>query len=249
MSKLKGKVAIVTGGSKGIGAAIAKGLAAEEAAVVVNYVSSQEDADRVVAEIISKGGKAIAVKADVTRVADVQQLFTAANKAFGTVNILVNNAGVYAFGPLAVITTEEYRRQFDTNVLSVILATQAFEQQYQSGGASVINIATAGISMNSPMTSLYAATKSAVASITTTLSKELAPKQIRVNAIAPGIVETEGLHAMGVMGTEMETHFVAQTPLGRMGQPADIAAVAVFLATEDARWITGDVLFVSGGMR
>jgi 3-oxoacyl-[acyl-carrier protein] reductase len=249
MSRLKGKVAIVTGGSKGIGAAIAKSLAAAGASVVVNYASAKEHADLVVAAITDNNGKAIAVKADVTKGSDVKKLFAAANVAFGTVDILVNNAGVYAFGPLASITEEEYRRQFDTNVLSVILATQEFEKQYQSGGASVINIATAGISMNSPMTSLYAATKTAVASITTTLSKELAPKKIRVNAIAPGVIETEGLHTLGVIGTDMETHFVSQTPLGRMGQPDDIASVAVFLAGEDSKWMTGDVLFVSGGMR
>jgi len=249
MSRLTGKVAVVTGASKGIGAAIAKAFAAEGAAVVVNYASSREGADRVVADIAAKGGKAIAVQGDVSKAADVQRLFADAKKAFGSLDILVNNAGVYRFAPIEEVTEEEFHRQFDINVLGLLLATKEAVKYFGDGGASVINIGSTVSSIGMPGTAVYTATKGAVDTITHVLSKELGPRKIRVNSINPGGVETEGAHALGVIGSDFEKQMVAQTPLGRLGQPDDIATIAVFLASADSGWLTGEKLLASGGMR
>jgi len=249
MSKLTGKVAVVTGASKGIGAGIAKGLAAEGAAVVVNYASSREGADKVVAEITAKGGKAIAIQGDVSKAADVQRVFAEAKQAYGALDVLVNNAGVYAFAPLEAITEDEFHRQFNTNVLGLLLATQEAEKHFGPEGGSVINIGSAATELNFPTTAVYTATKGAVTSITQVLSKELGPKKIRVNSINPGMVETEGVHTAGFIGGDLESQTVAQTPLGRIGQPDDITPVAVFLASSDSGWLTGEVLVASGGVR
>jgi 3-oxoacyl-[acyl-carrier protein] reductase len=248
MSDLKGKVAVVTGASKGIGAAIAKSMSAAGAAVVVNYSSSKEDADRVVTEIKANGGKAIAVKGDVAKEADVQRLFAEAEKAFGTLDVLVNNAGVYKFTPLEEITEDEYRREFDINVLGTILATREAVKHFGPNGGSVINIsstASAGV----PQASIYSGTKGAVDSITRGLAAELGARRIRVNAIAPGGVDTEGTRSAGVVGSEFEKTMVASTPLGRFGRPDDIARVALFLASDDSAWLTGERLTASGGFR
>jgi len=249
MSKLTGKVAVVTGASKGIGAGIAKALAAEGAAVVVNYASSKEGADRVVAEIAAKGGKAVAVQGDVSKAADVQRLFADAKKAFGPLDILVNNAGVYRFAPIEEVTEEEFHRQFNTNVLGLLLATKEAVKHFGDGGASIINIGSTASSLGLPGTAVYTATKGAVDTITHVLSKELGPRKIRVNSINPGGVETEGVHAMGIIGSDFEKQMVAQTRLGRLGQPEDIATIAVFLASADSGWLTGETLLASGGMR
>jgi 3-oxoacyl-[acyl-carrier protein] reductase len=249
MSKLAGKVAVVTGASKGIGAGIAKGLAAAGAAVVVNYSSSKEGADRVVTEITGSGGKAIAVQGDVSKAADVQRLFAEAKKAFGTLDVLVNNAGVYQFAPLEDVTESEFHRQFNTNVLGLILATQEAVKHFGDQGGSVINIGSVVTRLGMPGSTVYTATKAAVDAVTLVHSKELGPRKIRVNSINPGGVETEGTHTMGMIGSEMEKQMVAQTPLGRLGQPGDIATIAVFLASADAGWLTGETLLASGGMR
>jgi 3-oxoacyl-[acyl-carrier protein] reductase len=249
MSKLTGKVAVVTGASKGIGAGIAKGLAAEGASVVVNYSSSREGADRVVAEITAKGGRAIAVQGDVSKAGDVRRVFAEAAKAYGKLDVLVNNAGVYAFAPLEAITEDEFHRQFNTNVLGLILATQEAEKHFGPEGGSIINIGSAATDLNFPQTALYTATKGAVTSITQVLSKELGSKKIRVNSINPGMIETEGVHAAGFIGGDLENQIVTQTPLGRIGQPDDITPVAVFLASADSGWLTGEVLVASGGVR
>jgi 3-oxoacyl-[acyl-carrier protein] reductase len=248
MSRLTGKVAVVTGASKGIGAEIARGLAAEGAAVVVNYASSRDGADKVVADIAGTGGKAVAVQGNVTKAADVERLFAEARRAFGTVDVLVNNAGVYRFGAIEEVTEEEFHRQFDTNVLGLLLATKAAAAQFGPGGGSVINIGSVVSRLTPPHSSVYTATKGAVDAVTRVLAKELGPRKIRVNAINPGGVETEGTHSAGIVGGEFETQMVQQTPLGRFGQPGDIAPVAVFLASDDARWVTGETLVVSGGM-
>jgi 3-oxoacyl-[acyl-carrier protein] reductase len=249
MSKLTGKVAVVTGASKGIGAGIAKGLAAEGAAVVVNYASSREGAEKVVAEITATGGKAIAIKGDVSKAADVKKIFDETQQAYGRLDVLVNNAGVYAFGALGAITEDEFHRQFNTNVLGLLLATQEAEKHFGSDGGSVINIGSAVTELNLPQSAVYTATKGAVTSITQVLSKELGPKKIRVNSINPGMVETEGVHAAGLIGSDLENQTVAQTPLGRIGQTDDITPVAVFLASAESRWLTGEVLVASGGVR
>jgi 3-oxoacyl-[acyl-carrier protein] reductase len=249
MSKLAGQVAVVTGASKGIGAGIAKELAAAGAAVVVNYASSKEGADRVVAEITGSGGKAIAVQGDVSKAADVKRLFAEAKKAFGTLDVLVNNAGVYQFAPLEDVTESEFHRQFNTNVLGLILATQEAVKHFGDNGGSVINIGSTVTRLGMPGTTVYTATKGAVDAITHVHSKELGPRNIRVNSINPGGVETEGTHTMGMIGSDMEKQLVAQTPLGRMGQPGDIATIAVFLASADAGWLTGEILLASGGLR
>jgi 3-oxoacyl-[acyl-carrier protein] reductase len=249
MSKLSGKVAVVTGASKGIGAGIAKGLAAEGAAVVVNYSSSKGGADRVVAEISSKGGRAIAVQGDVAKAADVGRIFAATKQAFGRLDILVNNAGVYNLLPLEEITEEDFHRHFNINVLGLLLATKEAAKLFGAEGGSVINIGSVANDMNIPNSVVYTATKGAVDAVTRVLAKELGPRKIRVNAIKPGVIETEGTHSMGVIGSDLEKQSVAQTPLGRTGQPDDIAPVAVFLASDESRWITGDTLAVSGGFQ
>ncbi|HMF77975.1 MAG TPA: glucose 1-dehydrogenase [Bryobacteraceae bacterium] len=249
MSKLTGKVAIVTGASKGIGAGIAKGLAAEGASVVVNYSSSKEGADRVVAEITGRGGKAIAVHGDVAKADDVQRIFAAAKHAYGKLDVLVNNAGVYQFAPLESITEEHFHRQFNTNVLGLILATQEAVKHFGAEGGSVINIGSTASSLTPPTTAVYTATKGAVDAVTHVLAKELGSKNIRVNSINPGMVETEGVHTLGFMGSDFQKTFEAQTPLGRIAQPEDIAPIAVFLASADSGWLTGEMLLASGGLR
>jgi 3-oxoacyl-[acyl-carrier protein] reductase len=244
MSDLKGKVAIVTGASKGIGAGIAKGFAAAGAAVVVNYASSREGADRVVAEITAQGGKAIAVQGDVSKAADVKRLFEQTKASFGALDVLVNNAGVYQFEPLETVT-----REFDTNVLGTILTIQEALKYFGPHGGSVINISSIASLNPTPDSLVYAATKSAVDSITRGLSKELGARKIRVNAIAPGGTASEGLVTAGILGSEFEKQIIGMTPLGRFGQPEDIARVAVFLASDDSSWLTGERITASGGWR
>ncbi|RWP14823.1 MAG: glucose 1-dehydrogenase [Mesorhizobium sp.] len=249
MSKLNGKVAIVTGASKGIGAGIAKGLAAAGAAVVVNYASSREGADRVVAEIKDAGGRAVAVQGDVSQAADVRRLFKAAKSSFGALDILVNNAGVFAFEPLEAVTEAEFHREFDTNVLGTILAIREALNHFGPEGGSIINISSVASLNPQPNSLVYAATKGAVDSITLSMSRELGARNIRVNAIAPGGVDTEGLKRIGIVGSEFEKQVIAMTPLGRFGQPDDIARIAVFLASDDASWLTGERITASGGWR
>ncbi|MEP7362944.1 MAG: glucose 1-dehydrogenase [Acidobacteriota bacterium] len=249
MAKLKNKVAVVTGASKGIGAAIAKALAAEGAAVVVNYASSKSGADAVVADIVKNGGKAIAVQGDVAKAEDVQRLFAETKKAFGSLDILVNNAGVYEFAPLGEITETHFHRQFNTNVLGLLLATQEAAKHFGPGGGSVINIGSVVSLMNPPASAVYTATKSAVDAITHVLAKELGPQKIRVNSINPGMVDTEGTQSAGIIGSDFEKQFESQTPLGRTGKPSDIAPIAVFLASQDSGWLTGEILAASGGLR
>jgi|SRR5277367_1791675 len=249
MSKLKGKTAIVTGASKGIGAEIAKQLAAEGAAVVVNYSSSKEGADKVVSEITAKGGTAIAVKANVAKKAEIEQLLAATTKAFGQLDILVNNAGIYEFSPLDGVTEELFHKQFDLNVLGLILTTKEAAKHFGPEGGSVINISSVVSTLAPPDASVYSATKGAVDTITKSLSKELGPRKIRVNAINPGMVVTEGVQAAGIQGSDFEKQIVAQTPLGRIGQPDDIAPAAVFFASSDSKWITGETLVIAGGLR
>jgi 3-oxoacyl-[acyl-carrier protein] reductase len=247
MTKLTGKVAVVTGASKGIGAAIAKQLAADGAQVVVNYSTSREGADKVVAEITEKGGDAFAVGASVAKEADIEALFAETRKAYGKVDILVNNAGVYGFAPLDQVTADDYRRQYDTNVLGLLLTTKAALPYFPKEGGSVINISSVASSLAPAATSVYSSTKGAVDTITKALAKELAARRIRVNAINPGLVITEGTHSAGIVGSDFEKGAVATTPLGRAGQPEDIAPPVSFLASDDARWITGETIFVSGG--
>ena len=249
MSKLKNKVAVVTGASKGIGAGIAKALAAEGASVVVNYASSKESADRVVAEITAKGGKAVAVQGDVAKAADVDRIFAETKKQFGTLDVLVNNAGVYEFAPLEAVTEENFHRHFNINVLGLLLATQQAAKLFGPEGGSVINIGSAVSRITPPASAVYTATKGAVDAVTGVLARELGPKKIRVNSINPGMVETEGVHAAGFIGSDFEKGAVAQTTLGRIGQPGDIAPLAVFLASADSGWLTGETLLASGGLR
>ena len=249
MGKLKNRIAVVTGASKGIGAGIAKGFAAEGANVVVNYASSKGDAERVITEIKEKGGKAIAVQADLSKAADVRRLFAETRKAFGKLDVLVNNAGIYEFATLAEITEEQFHRLFNTNVLGLILATQEAAKLFGPGGGSIINIGSTASQVTLPATAVYTATKGAVDAITHVLAKELGPKKIRVNSINPGMVETEGVRTGGFIGSEFQKQLEAQTPLGRIAQPNDIAPIAVFLASEDSGWLTGETLLASGGLR
>ena len=249
MSKLTGKVAVVTGASKGIGAGIAKSLAAAGASVVVNYASSKEGADKVVAEITSKGGKAIAVQGDVAKAADISRLFAESKKAFGKLDVLVNNAGIYEMAPLDAVTEDAFHRQFNTNVLGLILATQEAVKHFGDSGGSVINIGSVASRITPPASTVYTATKGAVDAITGVLSRELGPKNIRVNSLNPGFVETEGTHTAGFIGSEFEKEIVKTTPLGRSGQPGDIASIAVFLASDDSGWLTGEHLLAGGGVR
>ena len=246
--KLAGKVAVVTGASKGIGASIAVHLATEGAAVVVNYSSSKQGADRVVGEITGSGGKAVAVQADVSSEADIRRLFAEAKKAFGRIDILVNNAGIYEFAPLAEVTKQHFNKMFDLNVLGLILASQEAAKHMPSGG-SIVNISSVVATLAPPNASVYSATKAAVDAITRSLAKELGPRRIRVNSINPGMVETEGTRHAGISESEMRRQVEAQTPLGRIAQPHDIAPAAVFLASDDSKFITGETLFISGGMR
>jgi 3-oxoacyl-[acyl-carrier protein] reductase len=248
MSKLAGKVAVVTGASKGIGAAIAKAFAAEGAKVVVNYASSKAGADAVVETITAAGGKAVAVQGDVSKAAQAQGLIDAAVREYGRLDVLVNNSGVYEFGAIEEITEEHYHRQFNVNVLGLLLTTQAAVKHIGEGG-SVINISSVVTSLTPPASAVYTGTKGAVDAITGVLAKELGPRKIRVNAILPGIVETEGTHTAGVICSDFEHTAVAQTPLGRIGQPNDIATVATFLASDDAGWLTGERLVAAGGFR
>ena len=248
-NRLDGKVAIVTGASKGIGASVAKELAAEGASVVVNYSSSKQGADRVVAEIVAQDGKAIAVQGDVAKSADVKRLFEEAKKTFGGLHILVNNAGIFKFDALEEVSEEEFHREFNTNVLGTILAARESLKYFDAKGGSIINISSVISDNPVPGSTVYAATKGAIDTLTIGLSRELAGRHIRVNAIAPGGVETEGTHAIGMIGGDFEKQIVAGTPLGRIGQPIDIAKIAVFLASEQSAWLTGERISASGGFR
>jgi len=245
--KLSGKVAVVTGASKGIGASIAQHLAAEGAAVVVNYATSREGADKVVAEVERRGGKAVAIQADVARRADIQRLFAEAKRAFGRVDILVNNAGVFEFAPIEEVTAEHFHRQVDLNVLGLLLTTQEALRYLGPEGGSIINVSSVVATLAPPTASVYSATKAAVDTVTRSLAKELGPRRIRVNSINPGMIETEGFHAAGLAESDFRKQVEAQTPLGRIGQPGDIGPVAVFLASSDSGWITGETIHVSGG--
>ena len=247
--KLTGKVAVVTGASKGIGAAIAKHLAADGAAVVVNYSASKAGADKVVAEIKAEGGKAVAVQANVAKKADIEKLVAETNKAFGPIDILVNNAGIYEFAPLEQITEEHFRKQFDLNVLGLLLTTQEALKSFNPAGGSIINLSSVVSTLAFPNASVYSGTKGAVDAITRSLASELGPRGVRVNAIRPGMVETEGTHAAGIENSEMQNQVRAQTPLGRLGQPVDIAGTVGFLASADSSWITGETFVISGGLR
>lgn len=247
--KLAGKVAVVTGASKGIGAAIAVQLARAGAAVVVNYSSSKEGADRVVGEIKGNGGRAVAVQGDLSKETDVRRLFAETKKGFGRLDVLVNNAGIYEFAPLEAVTAEHFHKQFNLNVLGLLLATQEAAKLFGAGGGSVINISSVVSTLAVPQAAVYSATKGAVDSITRSLAKELGARKIRVNSINPGMVETEGFRSAGIHESEMRTQVEAQTPLGRIGQPGDIAPTAVFLASDDSAWTTGETFYISGGLR
>lgn len=247
--KLEGKVAIVTGASKGIGASIAKHLAAEGASVVVNFASSKEGADAVVAEIEKAGGKAVAFKADVAKKAEIESLFAQAIKSFGKLDILVNNAGRYEFAPIEAITEEHFHKMFDLNVLGLILSAQEAVKHFGPDGGNIINISSVVSFLTPPYGSVYSATKAAVDAVTKSLAKELGPKQIRVNSINPGMVETEGLAAAGMTEGDFRKKIEGDTPLGRIGQPKDIATAAVFFASSDSAWITGETLVIAGGLR
>src|SRR6266705_1857715 len=247
--KLEGKVALVTGASKGIGASIAKHLAGEGAAVVVNYHSGKSDADRVVSEITRGGGKAIAIQANLSQKAEIDRLFAETRKAFGRLDILVNNAGIYEFTPLEKVTEDHFHKQFNLNVLGQILATQEAVKHFGSTGGSIINISSVASTSAPAGGSVYSATKAAVDAMTKSLAKELGPRKIRLNTINPGMVETEGLHSAGMVESDFRKQIEAQTPLGRIGQPDDIAPAVVFLASPDSSWLTGESLYITGGLR
>jgi 3-oxoacyl-[acyl-carrier protein] reductase len=249
LANLHDRVAIVTGASKGIGAAIAKALAQAGAKVVVNYASDRAGAEQVVAAIKSAGGHAVAVRADVTKFSDVRALFEETIRAFAQLDILVNNAGVYRFEPIESVTEEEFHRIFNTNVLGAVLTMQEAITHFGQQGGNIINIASGGISSTEPMSSIYTASKGALVTLSSVLAKELGPRNIRVNVVAPGATETEGAHAIGVLGGPMVARLIAGTPLGRLGQPEDIVGPVVFLASDDAHWVTGEVIFASGGSR
>ncbi len=247
--KLAGKVAVVTGASKGIGAAIAKQLASDGASVVVNYASSKSGADKVVNDITGRGGRAVAVQGDVAKKADIERLFAETKKAFGAVDILVNNAGIYEFGPLEQITEDHFHKQFNLNVLGLILTTQEALKYFGPAGGSVINTSSIVSTFGIPGGAVYSATKGAVDAATRSLAKELGPRNIRVNSVNPGMVETEGTHNAGIEGSDMQKTTKAATPLGRLGQPQDIAPAVAFLASADSSWITGETFYISGGFR
>jgi 3-oxoacyl-[acyl-carrier protein] reductase len=247
--KLAGKAAIVTGASKGIGAAIAEGLGAEGASVVVNYSSSREGADRVVKAIASNGGRAVAVQANVSRRADIQRLFAETKKAFGRLDILVNNAGIYEMAPLQSVTEEQFHKHFDLNVLGLLLASQEALKYFGPEGGSIINTSSIVSTGRFPAASVYSASKAAVDAVTRSLAQELGSRHIRVNSVNPGMVETEGLHSAGITESDFRKHYEATSPLGRIGQPQDIAPAVVFLASPGASWITGETLYITGGLR
>lgn len=247
--KLEGKVAVVTGASKGIGAAVAKELASEGASVVVNYASSKDGADRVVAEIKGQGGKAIAVQADVAKKADIERLFAETKKAFGRVDILINNAGIYEFAGIGEITSENFYKQFDINVLGLLLATQEAAKYIGPDGGSIVNISSLASTLTPPNSSVYSGTKAAVDAATKVLAKELGPRKIRVNAVNPGMVDTEGYRAAGIGESEWRKLVESQTPLGRIGKPQDVAPAVAFFASPDSSWITGETLTIAGGFR
>jgi 3-oxoacyl-[acyl-carrier protein] reductase len=249
MNRLSGKVAVVTGASKGIGAAIAKQFADEGASVVVNYSSSKDGADRVVAAIADKGGKAVAVQANLAKEADVRKLFAETKKAFGRLDVLVNNAGIYEFSPLEDITAEHFHRQFDLNVLGLIFASQEAAKHFGGKGGSIVNISSVVSTLAPPHASVYSGTKAAVDAVTRSLAQELGHRKVRVNSINPGMVETEGTHSAGITESEMRKQTEVNTPLGRIGKPSDIAPAAVFLASDESSWITGETLYISGGLR
>ena len=249
IGKLNGKVAVVTGASKGIGAGIAKEFAAEGAAVVVNYASAKADADKIVDAIAKRGGKAIAIQGNVSKKAEVERLFAETEKALGTIDILVNNAGVYEFVPLEEVSEDQFHKLFDVNVLGMLLATQEALKHFNADGGTIINIGSLASSLTPPTAVVYNATKGAVDAITRTLAKELGPKKIRVNSINPGMVITEGAIAGGYTEGDMRKMFESQTPLGRVGEARDIAPAAVFFASDDSSWITGETLLISGGLR
>ena len=249
MSKLQDRVAIVTGAGKGIGAAIAKHMAIAGAKVVVNYAADRAGAERVVAEITKAGGKAIAVQANVARAAEIERLFAETIQTYGRLDVLVNNAGVYEFAPLADITEAHFHKQFEVNVLGVLLASREAAKHFGPAGGSIINISSTASTLTPPNTAVYSASKAAVDAVTRTLAKELGPRHIRVNAINPGMVETEGVHAAGLTESDFRKDIEARTPLGRIGQTEDIAPAAVFLASPDAGWISGETLVIAGGLR
>jgi len=249
MSGLTGKIAVITGASKGIGAGIAKNFGAEGASVVVNYANDKKGADRVVSEITSKGGRAFPIQGDVSKADDAKRIMAATKETFGRLNVLVNNAAVYSFAPFEQFSEQEFHRQFNTNVLGVFLITHAAIEHFGPEGGSIINIGSAASSLTPPTLSIYVAAKSAVDGITRVLAKELGPKKIRVNSINPGMTYTEGAQAAGVFGGDFQAATIAQTPLGRIGHPEDIARVAVFLASDQSEWLTGEVLLASGGHR
>lgn len=249
MKKLANKIAVVTGASKGIGAQIAKSLAADGASVVVNYASAKEGADKVVADIVANGGKAIAIQGDVSKSADMINLFKETKSTYGAIDVLVNNAGVYQFGALADITDEEFHRQFNINVLGLLLASREAVNNFNENGGSIINIGSAVTAITPPGSAVYTATKGAVEAITHVLAKELGAKNIRVNSLNPGMVETEGTHTAGFIGSDFQAESERTAPLGRIGQPEDISLVATFLASDESRWLTGETLIASGGVR
>jgi 3-oxoacyl-[acyl-carrier protein] reductase len=249
MTELKGKTAVVTGASKGIGAGIARAFGAAGAAVVVNYASDKAGADKVVADIVGGGGKALAVQGDMSKAADVKRLFEETAKAFGEVDVLVNNAGVYKFAPIEEITESEFHRHFDVNVLGPLLATQEALKHFRASGGSIINVSSIASFTTTPTASVYSATKSALDTLTRILAAELGPRNIRVNSLNPGATATEGLESAGIAGSDFERQMVEATPLGRLGRPEDIAKVAVFLASDASSWVTGDAIMASGGQR
>jgi 3-oxoacyl-[acyl-carrier protein] reductase len=247
-TKLEGQVAVVTGASKGIGAAIAEHLAAAGAAVVVNYASSRDGAEAVVRRIRQSGGKAVAVQADVSKLEDIRRLFAETKEVFGTLDILVNNAGIYEFAPLEAIGAEHFHKQFDLNVLGLLLTTQEAVKHFGPACGSIVNISSFAATLAPPNTSVYSGTKAAVNAITRSLAQELGPRKIRVNAVNPGVIETEGLHAAGIAGSDFQRQAEAQTPLGRIGRPQDIAPAVVFLASAESAYTTGETLHISGGL-
>jgi len=247
--KLAGKATVVTGASKGIGAAIAKALAAEGASVVINYAASKAEAQRIVEEISALGGTAIAVQGDVTKAAHIERLFLEAKRSLGRIDILVNNAGMYELAPLEGVTEDHFHKHFDLNVLGLLLATKEAVKHIGPEGGSIINISSMASAMRMPNSAVYTASKAAVEAITSVLAKELGPRKIRVNAISPGMIDTEGARAGGFVGTEFQKMVEAQAPLGRMGRPDDIAPTAVYLASSDSKYMTGETLLVSGGLR